>query len=321
MKTQFDKIQNSSFLITGGAGFIGSHIVEYLINHRAKNVRVLDNLATGFYQNIAQFEGMPNFEFIKGDIRSLEDCKLACKGINYLSHQAALGSVPRSIEDPITTNEVNVGGFLNIMIAAKEANINQMVYAASSSTYGDSTSLPKVEDKIGKPLSPYAITKYVNELYAEVFNSIYGFNSIGLRYFNVFGPRQSASGQYAAVVPLLISSIKSGNSPFINGDGNQSRDFTYVQNAVQANIKALLTEDKKALNQIFNIAVGESTSINRLLEIINEIASKEIKPIYRANRLGDVKVSLADISKAKKLLGYIPEVKVREGIEITFNNS
>lgn len=312
-------IKSSSFLITGGAGFIGSNIVEWLLHNGANKVRVLDNLSTGFYENISRFKGMKSFEFIEGDIRDIDVCFNASKGIDYVSHQAALGSVPRSINDPITTNSVNIGGYLNILFACKENGVKRMVYAASSSTYGSSQELPKREDVIGKPLSPYAVTKYVNELYAEVFSNTYQFKTIGLRYFNVFGPRQSPQGAYAAVIPLFFDSIINGRSPFINGDGEQTRDFTFVENAVQANILAMLSTKEESLNQVYNIAVGERISLNELFRLIKSVCGNlSIEPIYRDSRIGDIRNSLADISKAQRLLGYNPRVSVRDGLGLTY---
>ncbi|MCB0468594.1 MAG: NAD-dependent epimerase/dehydratase family protein, partial [Aequorivita sp.] len=253
-----------TFLITGGAGFIGSNLVAYLLENNAKKVRVLDNLATGFMKNLEPFQNNPRFEFTEGDIRDLETCKKAIEGIDYVSHQAALGSVPRSINDPLTSNEVNVTGFLNMLVAQKESKtVKRMVYAASSSTYGDSKNLPKVEETIGKPLSPYAVTKLVNELYADVFYKTYGTQTIGLRYFNVFGPNQSPTGAYAAVIPLFMQALKDEKAPTINGDGEQTRDFTFVQNAVQANVRAFFAKEE-AINEVFNVAFGERISLNTL---------------------------------------------------------
>ncbi len=306
------------FLITGGAGFIGSNIVEYLLKYGAGRVVVLDNLATGFERNVKLFEGKTGFEFIHGDIRDFEVCKKACEGIDFVLHQAALGSVPRSIHDPITTNQVNIDGFLNMLTAARDAKVNRFVYAASSSTYGDSPNLPKVEDKIGKPLSPYAVTKYVNELYADVFHRVYGLNTIGLRYFNVFGPRQDPHGAYAAVIPLFIHALREDRSPFINGDGKQTRDFTFVENAVEANIRAAFSAHPEALNQVYNVAVGDRTGLLEMYEILRNIAEKDIPPAFREPRAGDIRDSLADISKAEKLLGYQPAIRIKEGLEITF---
>lgn len=309
-------LRSAQFLVTGGAGFIGSHIVEYLLTHGAGKVRVLDNFSTGSMNNINEFLDNPAFELIEGDIRDFETCKLAVKGIDYVSHQAALGSVPRSIDDPITSNEVNISGFLNMLVAARKGDVRKMVYAASSSTYGDSPDLPKVEDKIGNPLSPYAITKYVNELYAGVFSKQYGFHTMGLRYFNVFGPRQNPQGPYAAVIPLFITAALKKESPFINGDGKNSRDFTFVANAVQANIKALLSEGLDG-HEVVNIAFGERTSLNELWQSINSILGTNIQPNYRDFRQGDVQHSLASIAKAKQLIGYEPGVSVKEGLGVS----
>jgi UDP-N-acetylglucosamine 4-epimerase len=307
-----------AFLVTGGAGFIGSHIVEYLLMHRAGKVRVMDDFATGFEQNLLPFRENPRFEFLRGDIRNPDDCRTACEGIDFVSHQAALGSVPRSIHDPATTNAVNITGFLNMLVAAREAGVKRLVYAASSSTYGDSILLPKVEDQIGKPLSPYAVTKYVNELYADVFARTYGMKLTGLRYFNVFGPRQSPEGAYAAVIPLLIRALLTGKSPVIHGDGEQTRDFTFVANAVQANIRALFAPEE-AVNQVYNIAVGDRTSLNQLFRLLKKAARSDIEPTYVAPRPGDIRDSLADISKAQRLLSYQPTVKIEEGLRLTLN--
>jgi len=314
-----EDLSQLQFLVTGGAGFIGSNIVEYLLKHGAKKVRVLDNLSNGYLGNIKSFLKHPNFEFIEGDIRNLETCHQALKNIDYVSHQAALGSVPRSINDPATTNAVNISGFLNMMIALKESKtVKRMVYAASSSTYGDSKALPKIENNIGKPLSPYAVTKYVNELYADVFGSTYNTDTVGLRYFNVFGPKQSPKGAYAAVIPLFMEAIQKNIGATINGDGDQTRDFTYVGNAVQANIKGFFASSK-AKNEVFNIACNERISINKLWNEINAIADKKIEANYGPNRLGDVRDSLASIDKAKQLLNYIPEVSVEEGLKLTWD--
>lgn len=309
---------NSKILLTGGAGFIGSNIVRYLMQHGIGKLVVLDNLSTGCLNNIRPFLDQPNFEFIQGDIRDIEVCKNAMQNIELVCHQAALGSVPRSINDPSTTNEVNILGHLNILIAAKENKIGRVVYAASSSTYGDSHKLPKVEHEIGKPLSPYAITKYVNELYADVFQRIYGLDTIGLRYFNVFGPFQNPNGAYAAVIPKFIQSIIDNQSPTINGDGSQTRDFTFVENAVQANIRALFTTNKSALNQVYNIAYSERTSLKDLYYILLEFANKDLPPIFGPNRVGDIWDSLADIGKAREFLAYNPNYNVRNGLNHTF---
>jgi UDP-N-acetylglucosamine 4-epimerase len=310
-----------SFLITGGGGFIGSNLVAYLLKYGAGKVRVLDNFSTGFRDNLVDFEHHPAFELIEGDIRNLDICKKAVEGMDYVSHQAALGSVPRSVNDPLTTNAVNVTGFLNMLSSVKESGcVKRFVYAASSSTYGDSQELPKVEDRIGKPLSPYAVTKYVNELYADVFAKTYRLETIGLRYFNVFGPRQSPAGEYAAVIPLFIQAAKEQRSAFINGDGEQTRDFTFVQNAVQANILALLVDNEAAVNQVYNVACGEQVSLNQLWTLITEKESAGLKAQYRASRVGDVRHSIADISKAQRLLGYTPDVMLQEGLNITIDS-
>jgi UDP-N-acetylglucosamine/UDP-N-acetylgalactosamine 4-epimerase len=313
-----EDLRKYSFLVTGGAGFIGSNIVEYLLKYGAGKVKVLDNFATGSHANIEDFKNNPSFELIEGDIRDLNICRKALEGVDYVSHQAALGSVPRSINDPITSNDVNVSGFLNMLVATRDASIKRMVYAASSSTYGDHPGLPKVEHSIGKPLSPYAITKYVNELYGDVFSKTYNFHTIGLRYFNVFGPKQNPKGPYAAVIPLFIEAALKGEAPFINGDGETSRDFTFVENAVQANIKAMLTPGI-TMHDVVNIAFGERTTLNQLWNKINEIAGVSITAEYREERKGDVRHSLADIGKANKLLGYKPLVSVLDGLDIAFN--
>ncbi|WP_040278219.1 SDR family oxidoreductase [Psychroserpens damuponensis] len=309
-----------SFLITGGGGFIGSNLVEYLLKYNAKKVRVLDNFSNGHRYNLTAFHDHPAFELIEGDIRDLQTCKDAMKDIDYVSHQAALGSVPRSINDPATTNEVNISGFLNMMIALKDSTtVKRMVYAASSSTYGDSQTLPKVEDTIGKPLSPYAVTKYVNELYADVFGKTYDTDVIGFRYFNVFGPKQSPNGAYAAVIPLFMQALKDEESPKINGDGGQTRDFTYIDNVVQANVKGFFAS-KEAKNQVFNVACGERITINYLWNSLKDSANSNLDVIYGPERQGDVRDSLADISKANNLLGYEPQFTVREGLKITWDS-
>jgi len=306
-------------LVTGGAGFIGANLVERLLqNSDIKTVRVLDNLATGSLKNIEAFQGHPKFEFVEGDIRNFQTCVEVCKSIDLVSHQAALGSVPRSVKDPLTSNEVNVTGTLNIFTAAKDAGIKRIVYAASSSTYGDHPGLPKKEELIGNPLSPYAVTKYVNELYARVYASLYGLELIGLRYFNIFGPHQNPAGPYAAVIPLFIKAVLDNEPPTINGDGEHSRDFTYVANAVQANELALFTQNGEAINQVYNIACGEQTSLNELFTELKAIAGSDLVPVYGPERIGDVKHSLADIAKAKTLLGYNPSVTINQGLKPTF---
>ena len=308
-----------SFLITGGAGFIGSNLVEYLLKYNAKLVRVLDNFSNGYKENLTEFMSNPAFELMEGDIRDLDTCKQAMDGIDYVSHQAALGSVPRSINDPKTTNDVNISGFLNMMIALKDSDsVTRMVYAASSSTYGDSKNLPKVEEVIGNPLSPYAVTKYVNELYAEVFGKIYNTDVIGLRYFNVFGPKQSPNGAYAAVIPLFMQALKDQESPTINADGKQTRDFTFVDNAVQANIRGFFATDA-AKNQVFNVACGERIDLNYLWDALKTAANSDLEAVYGPPRLGDVRDSLADIGKAQTLLGYEPQFTVREGLKVTWD--
>lgn len=311
-------IQNNSFLVTGGAGFIGSNIVEHLLNNNCPKVVVLDNLSNGYYNNIQEFESHPNFEFIEGDIRDLNTCKKAMEGIDIVLHQAALGSVPRSINDPIASNEVNVSGFLNMLVAQKDSKtVKRLVYAASSSTYGDSKALPKVEENIGKPLSPYAVTKYVNELYADVFAKTYGLEIIGLRYFNVFGPKQSPNGAYAAVIPLFMQALKDEKAPTINGDGEQTRDFTFVENAIQANIKAAFAP-KEATNEVYNVAYGARISLNQLWKDLKDISGVEVEANYGPPRQGDVRDSLADISKGRKLLDYQPQFSVKDGLKITW---
>jgi UDP-N-acetylglucosamine/UDP-N-acetylgalactosamine 4-epimerase len=306
-------------LVTGGAGFIGSNLVEELLKDtRVTTVRVLDNLATGALRNIEEFRANQKFEFLEGDIRAYETCLKSCEGIDFISHQAALGSVPRSINDPLTSNDVNITGTLNIFTAAKEKKVKRIVYAASSSTYGDHPGLPKVEDVIGNPLSPYAVTKYVNELYARVYANLYSMQITGLRYFNIFGPKQNPQGPYAAVIPLFAEAVLESKPPTINGDGSHSRDFTYVANAVRANILALFTENAEAVNQVYNIACGHQTSLNELFNQLKFFAGSSIQPVYGPERKGDVKHSLADIYKAQKLLGYQPVVSIKEGLQRTF---
>lgn len=307
-------------LITGGAGFIGSNLTEYFLS-KGYFIRCLDNFATGYRHNIEEFLTNSNYELLEGDIRDLETCKKAVKGMDYVLHQAALGSVPRSINDPITSNEVNISGFLNMLVAVRDEGIKRIVYAASSSTYGDSEILPKVEEVIGKPLSPYAVTKYVNELYADVFAKTYGIEIIGLRYFNVFGRRQNTRGAYAAVIPLFTKQFIQHESPTINGTGENSRDFTYIDNVLQMNERAMLTDNPKAVNTVYNTAVGDRTNLNQLAGYIKEflteydsqIAHIEVK--HGPNRVGDIPHSLASVDKAKGLLGYQPTHVIKDGLK------
>ncbi|MCO6470655.1 MAG: SDR family oxidoreductase [Saprospiraceae bacterium] len=307
-------------LLTGGAGFIGSNLADaFLADERVEFVRVLDNLATGKKENIAHLAGRPDFEFMEGDICDPNICNEAMESIDLVCHQAALGSVPRSIENPLNTNSTNITGTLNIFDAARQNGIKRIVYAASSSTYGDSKSLPKVEDKIGNPLSPYAVTKYVNELYARVYGQLYGLELIGLRYFNVFGRRQDPNGAYAAVIPLFAKAVIQDEAPYINGDGEQSRDFTYIDNVIQANKLALFTENTEAVNQVYNVAVGDRITINEMWDVLRKLGNSELEAIHRDPRSGDVRDSLADISKARTLLGYDPKIQVREGLELAFD--
>ena len=312
-------IDKKNILVTGGAGFIGSNLVARLLDDPSVGkVRVLDNFATGFRKNIEPFMSNPKFELMEGDIRDLDTCMKACEHIDLTSHQAALGSVPRSIQDPMTTHEVNITGMLNILQAAVNSHIKRVVFAASSSTYGDSQGLPKVEDKIGAPLSPYAVTKYVNELYASVYARIYNLEYIGLRYFNVFGPNQDSNGAYAAVIPLFFKAAIENKSPVINGDGTNSRDFTYVDNAVEANIMGLFTENPNAVNQVYNIACGERTTLNELWANIKSVTNCKVDAVHGPNRTGDIPHSLASIDKAKMLLGYTGAVKLEAGLQKTF---
>jgi UDP-N-acetylglucosamine 4-epimerase len=309
-------ISRKRFLITGGAGFIGSHIVRFIIENGGF-VRVLDNLLTGHIENIEEHRNSSNFEFIEGDITDLATCKKACVGIDYVCHQAALGSVPRSLLFPEKTNEINVSGFVNMLIAAKDNNVKRFVYASSSSVYGDEYSLPKVEAKIGAQLSPYAVSKYTNELYANVFAKSYGLETIGLRYFNIFGANQDPNGPYAAVIPLFISQLLQGQAININGDGKTTRDFTYVANAVQANIRALLTSNENACNEVYNIACGKNFSLLDLVASLEIATGKKAIIEHKDFRQGDIRDSLADISKAKNLLGYNPKVDFNQGIKET----
>ena len=334
--TKYEQVLNElqgktqTWLITGVAGFIGSNLLETLLKHNQKVVG-LDNFETGHQHNldkVAELVGEKNWEnftLIKGDIRNIDDCKKACDGVQYVLHQAALGSVPRSVEDPITTNSTNTDGFLNMLVAARDANIKQFVYAASSSTYGDHPDLPKVEDKIGNPLSPYAVTKLVNELYSKVFARTYGFKTIGLRYFNIFGYRQDPEGAYAAVIPKWVAAMLHNETVFINGDGETSRDFCFIDNTVQANILSAMTDNPDATDQVYNVAVNDRTSLNELFntlrdELIERLPDLKIPdPVYQDFRAGDVRHSLADISKAKNLLGYEPKYKIGQGLKLSMD--
>jgi UDP-N-acetylglucosamine/UDP-N-acetylgalactosamine 4-epimerase len=311
---------SNKILITGGAGFIGSNLCEYFLEN-GNQVTCLDNFSTGYRHNIEHLVSNKNFKLIEGDIRNLDHCKKAISGVDYVLHQAALGSVPRSILDPITTNDVNVSGFLNILVAARDAKIKRFVYAASSSTYGDSENLPKVEDVIGKPLSPYAITKYVNELYAEIFSKTYGLETIGLRYFNVFGRKQDPNGAYAAVIPKFVMQLMKHESPVINGDGNYSRDFTYIDNVIQMNELALFTNNPTAINTVYNTAFGDRNTLNSLVNYLKKYLSEydpaiaNINVIHGQNRVGDIPHSLASIDKAKELLNYEPKFSIQTGLK------
>ena len=311
---------NQTILITGGAGFIGSNLCDYFL---AKSYKVvcLDNFATGHLHNLKDCINNPNFRLIEGDIRNIKVCSEAVQGVDFVLHQAALGSVPRSIKDPVTTNEVNVSGFLNMLVAARDAKVKRFVYAASSSTYGDSVGLPKVEDVIGKPLSPYAITKYVNELYAEIFSRTYGLETIGLRYFNVFGRKQDPNGAYAAVIPKFVMQFMNYESPIINGDGNFSRDFTYIDNVIQMNELAMTTQNPEALNTVYNTAFGDRTTLTQLVGYLKEYLVafdskiQDVTIVYGPNRAGDIPHSLASIDKAKRLLGYNPKFSIEDGLK------
>lgn len=311
------QIQQKSFLVTGGAGFIGSNIVAFLLQNKAREVRVLDNFSTGYKSNIEEFFSNPSFKLIEGDITNLETCLQATVGIDCVLHQAALGSVPRSIKDPVATNNTNISGFLNMLHASVTNNIKRFVYASSSSVYGSDRTMPKTEDKTGELLSPYAVTKKANELYAGVFFKTYGLEVIGLRYFNVFGPKQNINGPYAAVIPIFVNELINKRAPAIYGDGTTTRDFTFIDNVVQANLKAALTEEKAAMNEVYNIAYGGTTSLNDLYKTISGILKTDIQPQYKVERKGDIKDSFADISKAKNLLNYSPEVDLKQGLEKT----
>jgi UDP-N-acetylglucosamine 4-epimerase len=315
-----EKDIKNTILITGGAGFIGSNLCEYFLS-KGHKVVCFDNFATGYRHNLKDFINNANFLLIEGDIRNITDCQNAVKGVDYVLHQAALGSVPRSINDPITTNDVNVSGFLNMLVASRDANVKRFIYAASSSTYGDSVGLPKVEDVIGKPLSPYAITKYVNELYAEIFSKTYGMETIGLRYFNVFGRKQDPNGAYAAVIPKFVMQLMQLESPQINGDGNYSRDFTYIDNVIQMNDLAISTKNVSAVNTVYNTAYGDRNTLNDLVRYLKEFLAKydqriaNVEVVYGSNRVGDIPHSLASIAKAKELLGYDPHYSLQEGLK------
>jgi len=321
---QVKKLEHTTVVVTGGAGFIGSNLTETLLRQN-NHVICLDNFATGKRENIEPFLSNPHFKLIEGDIRNIDDCRKALNGAKIVLHQAALGSVPRSIKDPITSNDVNVSGFLNMLTAARDANVKRFVYAASSSTYGDSQALPKVEDKIGKPLSPYAITKYVNELYADVFARLYDMQIIGLRYFNVFGRRQDPNGAYAAVIPKFVKSLINKESPVINGDGTFSRDFTYIENVIQANQLAATVDSDEAINTVYNVAYGERTTLNELIAILQESLSEFDREIAQVTikhgepREGDIPHSLASIAKAKELLGYEPQYNIKKGLKEAIN--
>lgn len=310
---------HNKILITGGAGFIGSNLCDYFLN-KGNEVICLDNFATGHRRNIEHLLDSPYFTLIESDIRNIDDCKKAVEGVGYVLHQAALGSVPRSIKDPATSNEVNVGGFLNMLVASRDAGVKRFIYAASSSTYGDSEALPKIEDKIGRPLSPYAVTKYVNELYADVFSKTYGLETIGLRYFNVFGRRQDPNGAYAAVIPKFVMQFMNHESPVINGDGNFSRDFTYIDNVLQMNYLAVTTTNPLAVNTVYNTACGDRTTLNDLVNYLRAFLSMYdpaiagVNAVYGPNRAGDIPHSLASIEKAQELLGYNPEYSLKEGL-------
>jgi UDP-N-acetylglucosamine 4-epimerase len=314
-----DDIRNKRILVTGGAGFIGSNLVEYLLTHGAALVRVADNLSNGFRRNIEPFLKHPNFEFAEGTITDENFCREICEGMHLVSHQAALGSVPRSIAFPLATHAANATGFLNMINAARSAGAERFIYASSSSVYGDEPNLPKREERLGRPLSPYAVSKLTNELYANVFALNYGMKVIGLRYFNVFGPNQDPNGPYAAAIPLFMDAVLKNKPAYINGDGNQTRDFTYVENAVQANVRAMFCTNPNAFGKVYNVAVGENVTINQLFELIAACAGSRLTPLHREDRPGDIRDSLADISLASQFLGYQPRVKLAEGIRFTFD--
>lgn len=314
MKFHNKDLSQSSFLVTGGAGFIGSHIAEYLLKNGAKHVRVFDNMVNGFEKNLAVLNQYPGFEFIEGDIRNAELCDRSCEGIDYVSHQAALGSVPRSMKEPSLFSDVNITGFVNMAKAAVSKGVKQFVYASSSSVYGDEKTLPKQEDRIGNALSPYAVSKRTDEVFASVFAKAYGLKLMGFRYFNIFGPRQDPDGPYAAVIPLFVKGIINRTPVYINGDGEQTRDFTFVENAVQVNIKGMLSDNPGAIDTVYNVAVGESYSVNYLYDACAKYLESDWKPVHREPREGDIRNSLADISRAKELLGYQPTRRFEEGL-------
>jgi UDP-N-acetylglucosamine/UDP-N-acetylgalactosamine 4-epimerase len=322
MEYQFslkESISEFTFLISGGAGFIGSNIVGFLIKNNAKKVIVLDDLSTGFEENINEFKTHENFIFIKGDITNYSHCVEATRGVDYVLHHAALGSVPRSIHDPMATNSVNVGGFVNMLFASQQNKVKRFIYASSSSVYGDDKTMPKQEHISGNLLSPYAVSKKANELYADVFYRTYGLEVIGLRYFNVFGPKQNIAGPYAAVIPIFITSLLNNQSPYIFGDGTTTRDFTFIDNVIQANIISALTTNKNAINQVFNIAYGGTTSLNELFNKVAQLVNSSLAPIYKTERKGDIKDSFANISKAKQLLNFNPKVNINDGLVLTVN--
>jgi UDP-N-acetylglucosamine 4-epimerase len=317
-KFHTDALLSKAVLITGGAGFIGSNIAEYLMLNGVKKVRVLDNLSNGFMRNIEPFLSDPRFEFMEGDITNFDTCKKACEGIDVITHQAALGSVPRSIKDPVATHNANATGFIHMLTAAKDAGVERFVYASSSSVYGDATDSPKLEKNLGTPLSPYAVSKLTNELYGNIFARTYGMKVIGLRYFNVFGPRQDPNGPYAAAIPLFMDALLNNKPAYINGDGSTTRDFTFVENAVQINIKALSTDNAEAFGKVYNVALGETTSLNQLFTSLQEVSGNATPPQYRDERPGDIKHSLADITLARQLLDYNPQIKIHEGLQQTY---